>query len=213
MNVAMEIYQTMVFEESIGKVRKAAGYIADFLSIAVAFVNRTYFKNGQTNQISDLLAMKSIPENYIGLYKAIVSAGSIDELKKLCYKMIYNTRKFLNTKKARSDNNAYNKNYKDLANWYQELCYTWRRVYHWCKQNDSVKSFMWGCGLQYELDVVKEEFGLDEMDLLGEFNANDMTDFRKRAENLEKYVVEKIKEQGVVLDAYDSVEDFLEKNE
>lgn len=212
MNVAMEIYQTMMFEESIGKVRKAAGYIADFLSIAIAFVNRTYFKNGQTNQISDLLAMKSIPENFIELYKVIVNAGSIDELKKLCYKMIYNTRKFLNAKKTRSEKSVCNKNFRDLANWYQELCYTWRRIYHWYEQNDTVKSFIWGCSLQYELDVVKEEFGLDEMDLLGKFNANDMSGFRKQAEDLEKYIVTKIKEHGVMLDAYKSVEDFLEKN-
>lgn len=212
MNVAMELYQTLVFEESIGKVRKGAGYIADFLSIAVAFVNQTYFKNGQTNQISDLLGMKSIPENFIELYKAIVKADSADELKKLCYLIIYNTRKFLNAKKEKSESPVCNHNFGDLANWYQELCYTWRRIYHWCEQNDAVKSFIWGCGLQYELDVVKEEFGLDDMDLLGEFNANDLSSFSKRAECLEKYIVEKINEHGVVLDAYSSVEDFLEKN-
>lgn len=212
MNIAMEIYQTMVFEESIGKVRKAAGYIADFLSIAVAFINQTYFKNGQTNQIADVLAMKSIPENFIELYKGIVGADSTEELKKLCYTMIYNTRKFLNERKIWSQNKACSKDYSGLADWYQELCYTWRRIYHWCEQNDTVKSFIWGCGLQYELDIVKEEFGLDEMDLLGEFNAHDMSDFRKRAEDLEKYIVDIIEEHGVVLDAYSSVEDFLEKN-
>lgn len=212
MNVAMEIYQTMMFEESIGKVRKASGYIADFLSIAVAFSNQTYFKNGQTNQISDLLAMKSIPKDFIGTYEAIVNADSVDELKKLCHKMIYNTRKFLNAKKPCTKNRNYNKNFKDLANWYQELSYTWRRIYYWCDQNGKVKSFMWGCFLQSELDIVKEEFGLDEMDLLGKFSSKDLTVFHNHTEQLEKYIVGKIEEQGVILDKYDSVEDFIKKN-
>lgn len=35
LNVAMEIYQTIMFEDGIGKVRMAAGFIADYLSVAV----------------------------------------------------------------------------------------------------------------------------------------------------------------------------------
>nr|HPL90133.1 hypothetical protein [Caldisericia bacterium] len=166
----------------------------------------------QTNQISDLSAMKSIPKDFIGTYEAIVNADSVDELKKLCHKMIYNTRKFLNAKKPCTKNRNYNKNFKDLANWYQELSYTWRRIYYWCDQNGKVKSFMWGCFLQSELDIVKEEFGLDEMDLLGKFSSKDLTVFHNHTEQLEKYIVGKIEEQGVILDKYDSVEDFIKKN-
>lgn len=212
LNVAMEIYQTMIFEETIYKVRKASGYIADFLSIAVANANLTYFKNGQTNQIPDLLAMESIPNDFVSHYESIVKAGSINELKKLCYEMIYNTRQFLSAKKGKSENGSYNRNFKELANWYQELCYTWRRVYHWCDEKDVIRAFMWGCSLQYELDVVKEEFGLNELDLLGSFNADDMCAYRKQAEALEKQIVSVIEDHGVKLDAYASVEDFLAKN-
>lgn len=49
LSVAMEIYKTMMFEDSIAKVRMAAGYIADCLSVAVAFINQTYFKYSQSN--------------------------------------------------------------------------------------------------------------------------------------------------------------------
>lgn len=211
-NIAMEIYKTMMFEESIGKIRKAAGYIADFLSIAVALSNQTYFKNGQTNQISNLLAMEKIPVDFIDLYKAIVDADSTDELKKLCNKIIDSTRKFFSTTKTRDKNSNYNKDFNSLANWYQELSYTWRRIYHSCEQNDSIKSFMWGCFLQSELDIVKEEFSLDEMDLLGKFDSNDLRVFCKQAEVLERYIVETIKKHDVTLDIYDTVDDFIRKN-
>lgn len=41
---AMEIYRTMMFEDLLYKVRMAAGFIAHYLSIAVACINGTYFR-------------------------------------------------------------------------------------------------------------------------------------------------------------------------
>ena len=212
LNVAMEIYQTMMFEDSIGKVRMAAGFIADYLSVAVAFVNQTYFKYSQINQMTELSAMKDIPENFIHYYKAIIHADSIDEFKKLCHVMILSTRKFMSKRKPKNKNDVYNVDFHNLADWYQELCYTWRRVYYWCGQRDAEKVFVWGCSLQRELDIVKEEFGLNEMDLLSMYSAEGLLDFCKRAEELEKYIIEEINKHGVALVKYNSVEDFLAKN-
>jgi hypothetical protein len=212
LGVAMEIFQTMMFEDTLYKVRKASGYIVDYLSIAVANANQQYFKNGQTNQVLDLLAMKGIPRDFIRLYEDIVKADSSEELKKLCHEMISNTRQFLITKKRKGENGRRNQNFKDLANWYHELSYTWRRVYHWCDKTDPIRGFMWGCMLQSELDIVREEFGLGEMDLLGTFNANDMIAYRRQAETLEKQIVSAIKDHGATLDVYDSIDEFIKNN-
>ncbi|HEX9896252.1 MAG TPA: hypothetical protein VGA85_01140 [Dehalococcoidales bacterium] len=212
LNIVMEIYQTMMFEETLYKVRKAAGYIVNFLSSAIAYTNQTYFKNAYVNQISDLSAMKSIPRDFVRLYEAIVKASSSEELKKLCYDMIYNTRQYLSSKKGKGKKGKFNQNFKDLAGWYHELSYAWREVYHWCDQDKAARAFMRGCYLQSELDIVREEFGLSEMDLMGAFNADDMKAYRKRAETLEKQIVSIIKEHGVTLDAYDTIDEFLKKN-
>jgi len=212
LNVAMEIYQTMMFEDSIGKVRMAAGFIADFLSVAVAFVNQTYFKYSQVEQMKELSEMKEIPENFIQYYKAIINAISVDELKHLCHVMILSTRKFMIKNNPKKDDNIYNTNFRNLADWFQELCYTWRRVYYYCDQRDTEKVFVWGCYLQEELNTVKEEFGLKEMDLLSQFDTKDLSIFRKCAEELEKYIIDEINKHGVELDIYNTVEDFLAKN-
>jgi hypothetical protein len=66
--------------------------------------------------------------------------------------------------------------------------------------------------LQQELNIVKEEFGLMEMDLLGVYDANDLYVFRKRAEKLEKYIASEINNHGVKLNEYKTVEDFLAAN-
>jgi hypothetical protein len=116
LDIAMEIYRTMMFEDNLYQIRKASGYIVDFLSIAVAYINLTYFKHAQTDQFPDLLALKSIPKDFTHLYQDIVKADSSDELKKLCYDMIHNTRQFLSDKKGKSEKTKYNQNFKDLAN-------------------------------------------------------------------------------------------------
>ena len=42
----MDLYKNMIFEESLGQVCKASGYIAGYLSQAIAACNGTYFKRG-----------------------------------------------------------------------------------------------------------------------------------------------------------------------
>lgn len=212
LNVAMEIYQTMMFEDNTGKVRMAAGFIADYLSVAVAFTNQTYFKYSQIDQMAELSSMKEIPYNFLQYYKGIINADTVDELKKLSHEIILNTRRFLSSRKPENENKKYNTDFRNLADWYQELCYTWRRIYWWCDKKDTQKAFVWGCGLQHELDIVKEEFGLEEMDLLSSFIADDLASFRRTAERLEHYIIEEIGRHGVKLEKYATIDDFLAIN-
>jgi hypothetical protein len=212
LNIAQEIYQSMLFEDALYKIRKAAGFILDYLSIAVACVNQTYFQYGQEEQIPDLQKMKNLPRDFIGLYQDVVAARSAADLKKLCYEIITETRRFLIARKGQAAQTAHKRDFSALANWYQELCYTWRRVYHWCDQKDAVRSFIWGCFLQSELDVVAAEFGLGEMDLLGAFADDNLGAFQQRAEKLEQQIVSALIEHGVSLNAYDSVDTFLAQN-
>jgi len=211
-NIAMELYQTMMFEETTYKVRKAAGYIMMFLSNAVAYSNMTYFEKGHQNPMSDLMVMKNIPLDFIHLCEAVVNAESSDEIKKLCHDIIWNTRQFLSVKKGKGEETEYNHNFNDLAHWYHELSYAWREIYHWCDQKDAVKAFLRSCYLQSELDIVREEFGLEEFDLLGAFNARSLATYRKQAEVLEKQMISIIEKHGASIEVYDSVEEFLRQN-
>ena len=95
LNTVMELYQHTLFEERLYKVRENAGYICDLLSIAIAFVNQQYFLHGQTNQITELLAMPDIPEGFTDLYHRIIRAKTADEQKRLCHDIIVCTKAFL----------------------------------------------------------------------------------------------------------------------
>ncbi len=213
LQAVLEIYQEMLFEDSLARVREDAGRICDLLATAVAYTNRTYFRHGQTNQLQEFRSMQQVPEGFAELYVRVLRAKTAEEQKRQCHDLIATTRRFLDEREPSPARKAGGvPDFSELATWYQELSYTWRRVYHWCGRNDPVNAYLWGCFLQREVDGVGEEYGLVDLDLLSAFEADDLSVFRARAEALERKIVAAIEAHGVTLDSYSSIDDFLKKN-
>lgn len=212
LDTAMEIYRTLMFEEMLYKVRMASGFIAYYLSIAVACINGTYFRQRLDLETVGLAQMKDIPENFITYYEAIVNAKTVEELKKLCYEIISTARKFIAAHKQSKQEKSFTPNYEDLADWYEEGSLTWRRIYYHCDTQNPMRVFKDAINLQHELNIIKEEFGLNEMDLLGSFDAENLSAFKQRAQDLEQYVISEIENHGAILNKYDTLEQFLAKN-
>lgn len=212
LDTAMEIYRTMIFEDSLYKVKMGAGFIARYLSIAVACINGTYFKQRLDLETVELSQMKEIPDNFINYSEEIVKTNSVEELKKLCYEIISTARKFMVVRKPSKDEELKMPIYKDLAAWYEEVSLTWRRIYYHCDTRDYQRAFPDTLNLQHELNIIKEEFGLREMDLLGSFDAMNLSGLKQRAQELERYIISEIERHGVVINKYDTLEQFLAKN-
>ena len=210
--IAMELHQNMLFEDTLYKSREASGHIIMYLSHAVAYTNQAFLKHGHISLISDLSSMKYIPQDYIKLIQAIVDAESIEGLRKQCYTLILNTRRYLEEMKAKDEKPARNQNFHNLAGWYHELSYYWREIYYYCETGETVKALIRSCYLQNELDIVSEEFGLGELDLLRSFDPHGLSSFHQRAKALEKQIRAIITEHGAAIDEYNSISDFLAKN-
>lgn len=209
-NTAMELYKTMLFENELGSVRKASGFIADYLSQAVATVNGTYFKRGPENQTARLIEMKHIPENFVSLFEALIAAQSLETIKTLCYQMIEVTRTFFEGRMPLKEQMPKEYNYDDLASWYEEGVYTFRRIYYYSQEKDVFNAFAWGYHFQREFDAIEEEFGLEPMDLMGVFDPNNLGDFHARAKMIDASIRNEIEKRGIILREYDSLEAFFE---
>jgi hypothetical protein len=202
----------MFFEEKLYKIRENAGHICDLLSIAVAFVNLRFFEQGQTNQIMELEQMENIPDRFVELYKKIIAEPLPDAQKKLCRQIIMNTEDFL---QGQNENAApqIDFDFTELAEWYQELIYTWRRVYFWCDENDFVNAYIWCCMLQNEVDQWGAKFGIEDKDILGWFDVNNLAGFSKRAKEVEQSFRNAIEKNGVKIEEYKTLTDFFATNE
>ncbi len=212
LDAAMDIYRTMMFEDRLYKVRMAAGFIARYLSIAVAGINGTYFRKRLELETVELAQMKDTPENFITYVEAIVKAKSVEELRSFSHEIISTTRRFLAAHKQPREERQKIINYEDLADWYEEGSLTWRRIYYHCDTQNFERAFPDAISLQHELNIIEEEFGLKQMDLLGSFDTDDLSTFKQRAEELEQYIIFEIESHGVVLSKYDTLEQFLAKN-
>jgi hypothetical protein len=208
-NYAMDIYKTMTFEKTLGSVRKAAGAIINYLSEALILINESYINRDfdSADRFSQIKSLKDIPDNFLKYYEEILRAKDIKNIFELIHNLLEETRAFFTKFEFKKITKNYN--YEELAGWYEESRYTFRRISYATKNNSFVECFSLGCYLQIEFDILTEEAGLENMDLLGCYDTEDLSVFEKRAKEIEDYIVSEIKKHGVALRKYDNIEEFL----
>lgn len=205
LDMAMDLYRTMMFEDALYRVRMAAGYVYQYLCRGVAFLNGTF----RTDRMDTL---EALPEHFLDWGDAVLRAQTAEELKHLTHLIIHTTRRFLEQQKPVKDAQTVNQDYKQLADWYQEISLWWRRLRFYCDTADTANAFQEACQLQAELNIVGAEFGLEEMDLLGCYQADRLSVLRERGDRLEQAIIEAIEGHGVRINQYKTLEEFLENN-
>ena len=201
---AKGLYTELLFSKG-SDIRLCAGYVIDYLARAVAFANHRYFHKSQIDQLEELKSMEYVPNSFAEKYLAVIQTSDDDCRKELCRDLIVTVGDFLSPEETQSSE----KNFQDLADWYAELSYTWRRIRHYTQRGGAVKVHMWGILLQNELNGVCEDFGLANMELMSEFDFTNLSRFTVRANELEAQVREIITAHGGVIREYKSPEEFL----
>ncbi len=214
LETAQEIYQTMLFEEKYGKLRKAAGGVSCFLMSAIASLNGTYLESGYMNPTKDLSNMTLQPENFLELFTKLLDAQTADDVRTLAYEMIKATRTLMaqhHPSKSKEQEKSAD-NLEELAFWYHEARYTFRRIEYYTSIGAVEDSYLLGCYLQIEFDAIQDDFGLKEMDLMGHFNSKQLSVFVEKAKEIETYLVSILKENGLTGHMYNNLEEFLADN-
>ncbi len=208
---AMDLYRTMIFKDDMVSLRLAAGYIANNLAITIACLNHTYLHNSQQDKLDELAAMPQKPEGLLPLMAEQIHLTTPNALKENCYHMIRLVRSFMSEEPSAAAETSYG--LSDLAAWYKELSYTWRRVRFYAEQGDAQRTFEWGCYLQLELNWVQDEFGLTGLSVLDRFDANDPLSFAAICNEKEKQLLKIMEDGGVTVPFYPSVDAFIADNE
>ncbi|BBF42648.1 hypothetical protein lbkm_1332 [Lachnospiraceae bacterium KM106-2] len=211
-DVAMEIYKTMSFDKDICHVRKAAGGIMQYLSMALATWNHTYL--GKSYSLveygTEIHSYEEKPDGFEAGIEAITNENNMINLKLLSQGLIQSVRDFFASKIVIKKAEQKEYHYEDLAEWYYEARYTFRRLQYYCQDKNAMIAYQLGCYLQIEFDSIQEEFGLKDLDLLGSYHSLDLSILQGKAEQLESYIVSVLKENNVTLRIYDSISEFLE---
>lgn len=185
--------------------RVAAGNLIDALAMAVAYENGQLLRYAQTRQPEELAGMERVPDGFDELYRAVIRENDPEKRIFLCHELVEKVRVFLEPPALEPSE----RNFQDLASWYQELAYTWLRIRHYCGLGDEQRAYMWGVYLQNELDSVCADFGLPKMTLMVGFRADNLPSFAAHADQLEQQMRRYIAEGGGVIHEYNTFEDFV----
>ncbi|HIZ55838.1 MAG TPA: hypothetical protein H9671_06495 [Firmicutes bacterium] len=206
---AKKIYLEMLFAQD-SDVKMGAGYVLDYLAQAIAFSNLRYFKKAQTEQIQELSTMEKVPQGFPDLYCRIILEPDQEKQKSLCYESINLVKDFLQSLVPPHETMVkQDLDFQMLADWYGELSYTWLRIRYYAEQNDAVKVYMWGIMLQNELNHICEAYGLQKMQLMDAYRADQLLKFAEHANQLENMIQSMIIREGGTIHTYTSTEDFL----
>lgn len=204
---AKNIYlEALLADESDAKM--GFGYCMDYLSQAYVYENCRYLISSQTNQIEELKKIPNIPNRFLQLYDEVLKEKHTSLQMSKIVEMIKITAEYL--KKESPDSKEQREyNFQDLADWYGELAYTWRRIDYYTEKGDYQKAYMWGIYLQNELNQVCDDFGLKKYPIFSVFDAKNLKTFRERAQDAEQYIRSVILKNNAEIHEYKTVEECL----
>lgn len=206
---ARELYTDMLFSgESDAKM--CAGYILDYLARSIAFINHSYFKRMQAEQLVELKRMEHVPDRFAELYLDVINERCVKKQAELCHQLICMVSDFLLGHKSNCGSEIEKeRNFQDLSDWYAELAYTWLRLRIYAIENDAVKVYMWSIFLQKELNDVCSDFGLPKMDLMYAYDPEDLSKIVSLADEYEQRMRDIIIKNGAKINEYATIEEFL----
>lgn len=221
MDKALEIYRSLIFEDKDYRVMTEAGFIQLFLSKAVAVLNHTYAEepimsekqalNGDPeSRIYHCPEMKEVPEGFFENTESLVRAKDPEKIKEVVLKLLKSVREFiLEREPAEDKQESAEVNYDNFAEWYQEISLTWKRIRYFVKNNMAEEAFCDAGYLQQELLYIAQEFGVEEMNLMDYYDADDLSKLRERADVLEKKVLDILADHKTEVASYASVDEFI----
>ncbi|MDR1464852.1 MAG: hypothetical protein LBJ11_06090 [Oscillospiraceae bacterium] len=208
---AMDIYRNMLFEERLCQLRMAAGHAFRCLLDAALYLNGKYRRPHDGHRRA-MAAGGALPDHVETYYSALLQAKTAGELRSITHMLIQTARHFIAAHRSAKEEPVSPVDIRWLADWYLEMSLTWRRLRFFCGENNADAAFVDACTLQSECNDVAEEFGLPEMDILGNFDPDNLAALAGQATRAEEEIAAFLADAGQPLERHATFEEFLEKN-
>ena len=224
---ALELYRTLAFEERFYRARSEACCIHLYLSQAVAYLNHTFtdspifserqaYVSTEQNSSYHCPQLTAVPDSFFEQAHRILTAKSVCGISEIVHTLIRITRDFVLERKPKtrpgSEGSSQGSDYRALADWYQELSLTFRRIRFFCDQNMPEEAFKDACYLQNELIIIAGDFQIGEMNLVDSFSYDSLDGLKLRSQKLEETIRRILSSHGARINEYASLEEFLAAN-
>lgn len=193
-----------------GKLKYTA-WALTLLADAMTVTQNDYFHQGMKKQFEDISAR--CPEWFSQGYRKVIEFGKAEDaverasslLEKVCEYIGIEITPPEQQSEACIESSGINT--AVLAEFYQEICSTFNKIYVCCESGNYILAFFSAGILQIDLDDVRE-FGSPSFTLLEKFDYRNLTAFAESARQIEKELVDFIITNGGHIASFGNFEEF-----
>lgn len=171
-------------------------------------INKTYIKLGIKRIREEIYKMEKLPDNFYQYYMKAIKADKLESVKECMTELMNSVKKYLNELEntLRVKNEIKGENIKGS---YEEIYSNWKNKMHLASETkDSYLSFMTSASCQNFYDEMFEEFNINRVNLMKDFDINDL----EKSENAFNMAMEQYKKLYIKTSEkivhYDTIEEF-----
>ncbi|MBR5260548.1 MAG: hypothetical protein IKV47_00080, partial [Oscillospiraceae bacterium] len=190
---------------------KYTAWALTLLADAMMVTQNDYFRQGMKKQFEDISAR--CPEWFSQGYREVIEFAKAEDAVERAYSLLERVCEYRGIEIAppehqtESCTESTGINAAVLAEFYQEICSTFNKIYVCCESGNYILAFFSAGILQLDLDEVRE-FGSPAFALLEKFDYRNLAEFADAAHRIEDEFVAFILANGGRITSYDGFEEF-----
>lgn len=206
---ALTQYSKLMLNNKKGECRYYSASVLYHIKNIMCFLNNTYFKKSVKDHINEMIDMKEQPDVFIEQFNNAVNAKTVRQMKNTCTVILKSVKDFDNEKgKQFEDKRDLTKD--ALNGSYEEIWSNWKtKVHKAAKDNDVHTALMSGMMCQqFYNEEMFEEYNMDKIQLMKEFDPNNLEGFAKAFDKAMKKYKKEYDKVGLKVRKYKDIEEF-----
>ena len=207
---AEHYYMMTMIAENMADVWVQAGNTIYYIENAIEMLNKKYFRFGTKRVYEELEFMEHKPENLCEMIDCVLSANSMEQVKKHLSVLIQETARvfkkvaqtiFVQKNPVTADS---------IRGTYEEMISNWRnKLFAAAKEENKHLAFMSMISLNTMISEIGAEVEIADYDVLGDYNPRDLKGTAQACDNVMKEYLKEYEKVNLQLKQYQDIDGFV----
>jgi len=205
---AMRAYASTMLSDNVTEAKYVSAKMLVALESVLYLANKTYIKRGIRRIPAEIKEMRTLPENFLQYYHALIAARTVEEIKSCATRLMNTSRAFvlelISLVKAKKEITP-----ESIAGTYEEIVSNWRnKMYLAAHTHDAYLALMTMKSCQEFYDKFATEYNVDRICLFHGLQIEDLCQSAERFDTAMAYYRSLYTQVGAPVRSYPSIEAF-----